>query len=118
MSARTTSAIRIGAFQPVEKATEEGAIALMDGFVSHSDTNQLLAQSVDAENLRFAIFHGLSDNRFKRLDISSARELVSYDPQDDVAQLNPILKETGIADKVMTHSNIADGGPSGLRNDA
>jgi hypothetical protein len=72
----------------------------------------------DVENVQFAIFHGLSDNRFKRLEISSARELVGYDPQDDAAQLNPILKVTGIADKVMTHRNIAEGGPSGLRNDA
>ena len=65
---------------------------MIDAFVSQRDLYQLIEKSIDAENLRFAIFHGLSDNRFKRLDITDARELVGYAPQDDLTELQPRLK--------------------------
>jgi len=48
---------------------------------------QLLARCVDAPAIQFAIVHGLSDNRRKRLDIGSARGLLGYDPQDDGFEL-------------------------------
>jgi dTDP-4-dehydrorhamnose reductase len=82
--------IRIGAFQPLEKARDEDALEMMDAFVSHRDLHQLIERSIAApESLRFAIFHGLSNNRFKRLDISDARTLVGYEPQDDFTKENP-----------------------------
>jgi hypothetical protein len=37
--------------------------------------------------VHFAIVHGLSDNRFKRMDITSARELLGYQPRDDAFDL-------------------------------
>jgi len=33
--------------------------------------------------VQFAIVHGVSDNRFKRMDLSTTRETVGYRPQDD-----------------------------------
>jgi hypothetical protein len=75
-------AIRIGAFQPLESAQSEHGFRMMDAFVSQRDLNQLIHRCIDAaDTLRFAIFHGLSDNRFKRMDISSARQLVGYAPE-------------------------------------
>ncbi len=69
------------------------------------------------ENLRFAILHGLSDNRFKRLDISDARELVGYDPQDDLTEVNPRLKKLKLSKKVRA-ANLRDGGnKSGMREE-
>jgi hypothetical protein len=69
------------------------------------------------ENLKFAIFHGLSNNRFKRLDISDARALVGYEPQDDAFQLNVKLKGLNLDEVVQSHS-FADGQQqSGLRED-
>jgi len=49
------------------------------------DLNQLIERCIDVESIRFAILHGLSDNRFKRLDISDARALVGYQPQATIA---------------------------------
>ena len=51
--------------------------------MSARDLNQLLVRCIEASAVPFAIVHGLSDNRFKALDISSARQLLSYAPQDD-----------------------------------
>jgi NAD(P)-dependent dehydrogenase (short-subunit alcohol dehydrogenase family) len=109
-------AIRIGAFQPLEAARKPENIGMLDAFVSHRDLHQLIERCVDVENVRFAILHGVSDNRFKRLDISDARELVGYDPQDDLTEVNPAVKDLHLSEKVGSHS-LKDGGQSGLRQD-
>jgi NAD(P)-dependent dehydrogenase (short-subunit alcohol dehydrogenase family) len=110
--------LRIGAFQPNESAEDERkGIAMMDAWVSRRDLNQLIQKSIDVENLKFAILHGLSDNRFKRLDISDARELVGYAPQDDLTDVNPKLKDLHLSERVPAN-NVTDAGQnSGLRNE-
>jgi len=106
--------IRIGAFQPIENARKDESIAMFDAWVSHSDLNQLIQKCIDVENLKFAVLHGLSDNRFKRLDISDARQLVGYEPADDLTEEHPILKGLHLDESVHTHS-LADMQKSGLR---
>jgi UDP-glucose 4-epimerase len=113
----STIALRIGAFQPIEAAQDEGGLGMIDAFVSQRDLNQLIERSIDVENLKVAILHGLSDNRFKRLDISDAKELVGYAPQDDAFELNVKLKHLKLSEVVQSHS-VADGRQkSGLRED-
>jgi nucleoside-diphosphate-sugar epimerase len=107
-------AVRIGGFQPLEYAEREEGLAMMDAWVSRRDLHQLLCRCIDAENIRWAVVHGLSDNRFKRLDITSARELLGYQPQDDMTELNPKLKNLELGDTVQSHS-LADSNKSGLR---
>jgi len=111
-------AIRIGAFQPIEAAKSVDSISMMDAFVSHRDLNQLINRCIAVENLQFAIFNGLSNNRFKRLDISDARELVGYAPEDDLTAVNPKLKDLHLGETVSTH-NVRDSGmESGIREEA
>ncbi len=109
-------AIRIGGFQSVENAQSEGSYRMADAWVTHRDLNQLIQRCIDNENLKFAIFHGLSNNAFNRLDISDARELVGYEPQDDCFALNPRLAPLDLANTVHTHSNDRPE-RSGLRDD-
>jgi len=109
--------LRIGAFQPHESAESDKGVAMMDAWVSRRDLNQLIERCIDNETLKFAIFHGLSDNRFKRLDISDARELVGYEPQDDLTDVNPKLKDLHLSEKVSAHSMADAGQKSGLRED-
>ena len=79
-----------------------------------------MEKCIDIENLKWAVFHGLSDNRFKRLDISDARELVGYAPQDDATRELPQVKDLNLAENVNAHP-IADredkSKASGLRED-
>ena len=110
-------AIRIGAFQPLSKAEEPTSVSMLDAFVSQRDLNQLIQRCTDAENIQFAIFHGLSDNRFKRLDISDARQLVGYAPEDDLTDLNPRLKELQLSETVSAHNLSDPGQKSGLREE-
>jgi UDP-glucose 4-epimerase len=110
-------ALRIGAFQPLEAARQEGSIGMLDAWVSQRDLNQLIERCIDVESITFAILHGLSDNRFKRLDISDARALVGYAPQDDLTDENPRLKELRLGEQVSSHS-LADGRQrSGIREE-
>lgn len=110
-------ALRIGAFQPLETVESEGGVALIDAFVSRRDLNQLIERSIDAENVQFAILQGVSNNRFKRLDISDARTLVGYDPQDDATSLNPELWNVDLAHTVSSHSLADPGQESGIRRE-
>ena len=108
-------AIRIGGFGDLESAQKED-IKMMDGWVSQRDLMQLFQKCIEVENVKWAILHGLSDNSFKRLDISDARELVGYAPQDDFSALNPRLRALNLAESVAEHS-MKDGEQSGLRDE-
>jgi nucleoside-diphosphate-sugar epimerase len=56
----------------------------LDIALTYHDLARLVAASIDApDELRFGVFHGVSNNRWKRLDISDARRLLGYEPEDD-----------------------------------
>ena len=101
-------AIRICAFQPEENIQKDHGVAMADAWVSPRDLTQLIQKSIDATHVRFAIVHGVSDCKFKRLDISNARDLLGYDPQDDAFQTNPDLRPLDLRGKVPTHSHADD----------
>ncbi len=96
--------IRIGGFQPREAAKGDTGVSMLDAWVSQRDLDQLIRRCIDVESLQFAIFNGLSDNRFKRLDISNARELLGYLPQDDTTQVNQELRPLKLDARVSSHS--------------
>jgi hypothetical protein len=108
-------ALRIGGFQPPEAAQGKTGIAMLDAWVSQRDLHQLIEKCIDNTTLQFAIFNGLSDNRFKRLDITTARELVGYAPQDDTTEVNPELKPLHLDDKVTGHNQGDESQQSGIR---
>ena len=110
-----TIAVRIAAFQAPEVAEGEKGPRLLDALVSDRDLLDLFTRAIDDEAVRFAIVHGVSENRFKRLSIEQGRALFGYSPQDDVAAMNPALAAVGLP--TMTHSGVADGQASGIRED-
>ena len=109
--------LRIGAFQPLEKAKREESLGMIDAWVSRRDLNQLIERSIDVEELKFGIFHGVSDNRFKRLDISDARQILGYAPQDDLTEENPKLRKLNLRERVSSHSMADDAQKSGIREE-
>lgn len=100
-------ALRIGAFQATEKIRQDASLAMMDCFLSHRDLGQLIGRCVDNDTLQFAIFHAVSDNRFKRLDISDARELVGFSPEDDFTEENPVVAHLDLQENVVAN-NVSD----------
>lgn len=108
--------LRIGAFQPRASATADSHASLLDAWISRRDLTQLIRRCIDAEQLKFAIFHALSNNRFKRLDISDARTLVGYQPEDDLVSEQAQLREA--AELIDRSRTILDGDQqSGIREE-
>jgi nucleoside-diphosphate-sugar epimerase len=79
-------AIRIGAYE-ADWIHQNPTADALSAYVSPRDLNQLLDRCIDTPGITFAIVCGLSDNRFKRLDLSGTRELLGYAPQDDAFRL-------------------------------
>jgi nucleoside-diphosphate-sugar epimerase len=78
--------VRIGTFDP-EWGAPNPDPAGVSRVISARDMSQLLVRCVETPNIRFAIVHGVSNNRIKRLDIESTRALLAYTPQDDAFEL-------------------------------
>ncbi len=58
----------------------------LSAWLSPRDAVQLLQRSVEAEGVKHLIAHGISNNRFKRLDLSETTRVLGYQPVDDAFQ--------------------------------
>jgi hypothetical protein len=48
------------------------------------DLTKLVTASVEAnDDLMYGVYHGISNNRWKRLDLTDARNEIGYTPEDD-----------------------------------
>jgi uronate dehydrogenase len=77
-------AVRIGAFGYKDDWVQMSADDL-GAWADPEDLCSLLVRCIEAEMTGgpFLIAHGISDNRFKRLDLADTRSLLGYDPKAD-----------------------------------
>ncbi|MBK5543095.1 NAD(P)-dependent oxidoreductase [Pseudomonas sp. TH05] len=75
-------ALRIGAFEFPEHH-ELTTTRDLSAWLSPRDAVQLLQRSVETPGVQHLIGHGISNNRFKRLDLSETTRVLGYQPQDD-----------------------------------
>lgn len=59
----------------------------MSAYLSRRDMVQMLTRCIEVEAVQFAVVHGISNNRFKRLDLSDTRALLDYRPRDDAFEI-------------------------------
>jgi len=86
-------AVRIGNYEgntPANSGIKDARN--LSAFISIRDMNHMLEQCIETPDIQFGIVQGVSDNRFKRMDITSTRELIGYEPQDDAF----VLFKTGL----------------------
>ena len=81
----STIALRIGAFEFPDRHELTNARDL-SAWLSPRDAVQLLQRSVEVEGVQHLIAHGISNNRFKRLDLSETTRVLGYEPMDDAFQ--------------------------------
>jgi len=74
--------VRIGAYHRSNLGDPDQQHEL-SAYVSARDLNQLFRLCIDAEGIEFAVVHGQSDNRIKRLSLKETRDLLGYEPVDD-----------------------------------
>jgi len=108
-------AIRIGAFQPHEKVDDPDELSNLDAWVSQRDLTQLIQRCVDDTTQTFAIAHGLSDNRFNRMDITDTKARFNYAPDDDVTDTNAALAPLKLDQQMRDHDLSDPGQKSGIR---
>lgn len=109
--------IRIGAFTSRADARTPALMPMLDAFVSPRDLQQLIELAIEAEDIRFAVVHGISDNCFKRLDISDARTLLGYAPRDDFSRINPATQDLNLGEVIAGHNLSDERQESGLREE-
>ena len=78
--------VRLGLYTTFH-AGEHHSAGDMSCYLSEADCAQLLICCIDAGPMAHAVLHGVSNNRFKRLNISATRELIGYAPVDDAFQI-------------------------------
>ena len=83
--------LRIGAYEFPQDFTEMNARDL-SAFLHPDDFNQLLQKCIEVENIDFEIFNVISNNRYKRLDISESIKKLGYEPKADSFELFKLKK--------------------------
>jgi NAD(P)-dependent dehydrogenase (short-subunit alcohol dehydrogenase family) len=110
-------AVRIGACLPASSVVEPDAVGVLDTWIAEDDLVELLLRAIDDDSLRWAMLHAVSDNRFKRLDISTARDLLGFSPTGDAFRQRPEVAAAGIARQILGHNARDERQRSGLREE-
>lgn len=84
--------LRIGAYEFPEDFTEMNARDL-SAFLHPDDFNQLLVGCIETANLQYEVLNAISNNRYKRLDITESKEKVGYNPKANAFELFNLKKE-------------------------
>lgn len=82
--------------------------------ISDRDLCELLERCRGAENIGFAIVHGLSDNVFNVMDLTDTTAILNYHPQNRFSSINLRLAELG--EQLKADGHTARGEPSGMRD--
>ena len=85
----TCVSLRIGAFEPKDGPPLETKRDL-SAWLSNEDAVHLIDCAIQADIQGSFVAHGISDNRFKRLDLTKTRKVMGYNPQDDAFATFPI----------------------------
>lgn len=88
----STICLRIGAYEFPADFTAMNARDL-SAFLHPDDFNQLLHRCIETEGLKHEVLNAISDNRYKRLNITVTIERVGYQPQADAFQLFDLLEK-------------------------
>ena len=75
-------ALRIGAFEPKDADALKTARDY-SAWLSPQDAVSLITSAIEAADITFFVGYGISDNRFKRFDLSHTRKVLGYHPVDD-----------------------------------
>lgn len=100
----STIVVRLGACRPAEVHAKKHDMNWINSFISYSDLSHLFSLCIDDEKLDFAIVHGLSENLFNRMDITTTRDLLGYEPQNDYSEIHPELRKLNLRGEVHPHS--------------
>ncbi len=79
-------ALRIGAYRYPDESRRISPKEI-NAFLHADDFNHLLTQCIETPDIQFLIAHAISDNRYKRLDLTETRSVLGYQPKADVFEM-------------------------------
>lgn len=79
--------LRIGSFQPEEAVIDRKSDRILSTWLSYRDAVQLCWRAVEAEDVKYGIYYGISDNRRAYWDTENARSELGFAPGDDAERL-------------------------------
>jgi uronate dehydrogenase len=85
--------VRIGAYI-FPNEYENFDLREIDAFLDPDDFNELLIKCLETPDINFAIAHAISNNRYKRLDLTETRERFGYQPRADAFEIFKLLPGT------------------------
>lgn len=80
-------ALRIGAFQPYDSPHLQRK-GMRELWLSPRDAVALFRAAIETPGIGYAIVNGTSITERERLSLQSAREILGYEPQDDIANVD------------------------------
>jgi uronate dehydrogenase len=75
--------LRIGSFLPEEAVRNRRGDRVLSTWLSPRDCAQLVWRGIEAKEVKFGIFYGISGNKRAYWDTGNARQLLGYAPEDD-----------------------------------
>jgi uronate dehydrogenase len=78
--------LRIGSFQPDEAVKNRKSDRFLSTWLSHRDTVQMVRRGIEAEDVTFGIYYGISGNTRANWSIQNAREELGYQPEDNAEE--------------------------------
>jgi len=76
--------LRFGWVVDRDSAAINQGVQFLDMTSTYHDIAQFITKAIEAPDaLKYGVFHGISNNRYKRLDITTSRDLLGFEPQDD-----------------------------------
>jgi nucleoside-diphosphate-sugar epimerase len=85
--------LRIGAYIFPEEY-EHFSLDEIDAFLCPDDFNELLIRCLETPNINFVIAHAISNNRYKRLDLTETREKLGYHPKADAFEIFNVIPKS------------------------
>ena len=79
-------ALRIGAYRYPDESRRISPKEI-NAYLNADDFNHLLTQCIETPDIEFLIAHAISDNRYKRLDLTETRKVLGYQPKADVFEM-------------------------------
>jgi hypothetical protein len=83
--------VRLGTVLGIDDERLVPGHPLLDIMLTMDDLLKLYDACLSVEHVRFGIYHGISDNRFKRLDLSDTKSVLNYEPCDDAFVLTGMV---------------------------
>jgi uronate dehydrogenase len=75
--------LRIGTVRPIDNPGAYGDKRFFATWMTHRDLGRLMDKCIEASNVKFDIFYGVSNNKWRFWDLTHTRQVIGFEPIDN-----------------------------------